>query len=160
MKAKPGRGRSILLMQGPILGMLPAIPTVLCRSGCRVPGGLWRNKGVDVWHSQSYASQFLSRSCHQWEFMAPGTPHPNLWSTAGAQGWWQLLSPPGKCSDSHRAGPHAPFPPGLSPVGYWHRLQTLKDFFLFHGWTQSSWIDPADSSPFFYSLYILAKCFK
>lgn len=60
----------------------------------------------------------------------------------------------------HRAGPHTPFPPGLSPVGCWHRLQSLTDFFLFHGWTHSSWTDPADSSPFFYDLYILAKCFK
>lgn len=37
---------------------------------------------------------------------------------------------------------------------------TKQFFFLFHGWTDSSRLDPADSLPFFHGLYILVKCLK
>lgn len=92
--------------------------------------------------------------------MAPGTLHPNLRSAAGAPGCWQLSSPPGKCSDPHRTGPRTPLPPGTSPAGYWHRLQTLNACFLFRGWTDSSRLDPAVPFPFFHGLCILVKRLK
>lgn len=71
MKAKPGRGRSILLMQGPILGILPVIPQCSaglgagCLVGCGETRGWMCGTVSPTLHSSSTEAAISGSLWHQ-----------------------------------------------------------------------------------------------